>query len=256
MNNPTAIVVVPTYNEVDNIHRCLEAIMAAEPNVEVLVVDDSSPDGTSEVAHSVADEHPGRIHVLNRGAKGGLGAAYRAGFAWALNAGYQVIAQMDADGSHPAERLPVMLELVFSGAADLVVGSRYIVGGGTANWPLRRRILSRAANRYARSVLHLAQRDVTGAFRVWAAPALRAVDPASMTGTGYGFLFEMACAAQRHGLSVREVPITFVDRAYGMSKMDSSVAIEGALLVWRLRKPTPLRPPTAVRLAETKAVVA
>ncbi|MHB8506473.1 MAG: polyprenol monophosphomannose synthase [Acidimicrobiales bacterium] len=256
MTNPTALVVLPTYNEVDNIRCCLEAIITVHPSVEVLVVDDSSPDGTAAVAHEVAGEHPGRVHVLSRDVKDGLGAAYRAGFSWALDAGYQVIAQMDADGSHPAECLPVMLDLVLSGAVDLAVGSRYIAGGGTANWPLRRRILSRAANFYARSVLHLSQRDVTGAFRVWTAPALRAVDPASMTATGYGFLFEMASAAQRCGLVVREVPITFVDRAYGTSKMNSSVALEGALLVWQLRKPAPPSAPTAVTLAGTKAVAA
>lgn len=250
MTEPRAIVVLPTYNEIDNIRRCLESLLGAHHTVEVLVVDDASPDGTADVAHRVAAEHPGRVHVLSREAKDGLGTAYRAGFAWALDAGYEVIAQMDADGSHPADRLPEMLDLVTSGAAGLVVGSRYVSGGATTNWPLRRRILSRAANFYARTVLGLTQSDVTGAFRVWTAEALRAVDPASMTASGYGFLFEMACAAQRRGVVVTEVPITFVDRAYGESKMTSAVALEGAMLVWQLRKPARrTREPASIRAA-------
>ncbi len=232
----TSIVVLPTYNEIDNVQGTLTALMECDPSVEVLIVDDASPDGTAAAAETVAAEHPGRVFVLNRAGKAGLGPAYQAGFAWALERGYQVIVQMDADGSHPVERLPVMLDVIEAGDADVVVGSRYVCGGGTLNWPLRRRILSRAANLYARTLLGLGQRDVTGAFRAWRREALVAVTADGTRTAGYGFLVEMAAAAHDRGLRIVEVPITFVDRVHGTSKMTGGIAIEATLMVWRLRR--------------------
>jgi dolichol-phosphate mannosyltransferase len=248
----SAIVVLPTYNEVDNITPALESLLACDPDLEVLVVDDASPDGTAKVAEAVASEHPGRIHLLNRPGKAGLGVAYRAGFEWAIEAGYDIIVQMDADGSHPADRIPAMLDLLSQGRADVVVGSRYVPGGGTRNWPLRRRLLSSVANRYARAMLGLRQHDVTAGFRAWRTDALITAEPETVTTVGYGFLVEMAARAHRRGLRCAEIPITFVDRVHGSSKMTRAVALEGVLTVWRLRR---FRPNTTVPAARAVAPI-
>lgn len=231
----SSVVVLPTYNEVENIGATLEGLMQCHPALEVLVVDDSSPDGTALIAEEMAGKHLGRVHVLHNAHKSGLGAAYRAGFFWAMERSYEVIVQMDADGSHPVERVPEMLSLIESGAADVVFGSRYISGGATRNWSLRRRLLSRMANLYARKILDVDQRDLTGGFRAWGREALATVGPGALTTNGYGFLVEMTAAAHRRGLRVVEIPITFVDRVYGSSKMNGSIALEGLLMVWHLR---------------------
>lgn len=231
----TSVVVLPTYNEIGNIGSILDSLMRADPSVDVLVVDDASPDGTARAARAFAAEHPGRIHVIDGAHKSGLGVAYRAGFAWALERGYQVIVQMDADGSHPPDRLPAMLDLIEAGRADMVVGSRYVPGGGTRGWPWRRRMLSRFANFYARTLLGLDQRDVTGAFRAWSREALLATAPDVTTTIGYGFMVEMAAMAYGHGLRCAEIPIIFVDRIHGISKMTAGIGIEAMFAVWRLR---------------------
>ncbi len=238
-NAASSVVVLPTYNEVGNIRSTLAALMACDPRVEVLVVDDASPDGTAMMAEKAGAEHPGRVHLLHRAGKAGLGTAYRDGLSWAMGRGYEVIVQMDADGSHPAERLPAMLDLISAGDADVVVGSRYAPGGAIRNWPLRRRLLSRLANLYARRLLGLDQQDVTAGFRAWRRKALIHVDPGAMTTDGYGFLVEMAATAHRGGLRVVEIPITFVDRVHGTSKMTGGIAVEAIFMVWRLRRPAP-----------------
>ncbi len=232
----SAIVVLPTYNEAGNIGAILNALLAVDERIDVVVVDDSSPDGTAAIADAVAGEHPGRVHVLRRPAKSGLGSAYRSGFTWATRQGYELIVQMDADGSHPTDRLPAMLDLAETRVADLVVGSRYIPGGRTEGWPLHRRLLSRAANTYARSVLGLALHDPTGGFKVWRAAALSVADPIATTTDGYGFQVELAVAAERRGLRVIETPITFTDRTIGESKMTSGIAVEAVRKLWALRR--------------------
>lgn len=231
-----AVVILPTYNEVGNIRATLLGLMDCDPLLHVLVVDDASPDGTAALAETVATEHSGRIQLLHRDRKGGLGSAYRAGFAWAMERNYQVIVQMDADGSHPVTRLPRMLGLIDGGDADVVVGSRYVPGGATRNWPVRRRLLSRIANFYARTVLKLDQRDLTSGFRVWRHEALALIDPCARSTSGYGFLVELTATAHQRGLRIVEVPITFVDRVHGRSKMNTAIALEAILMVWRMQR--------------------
>jgi dolichol-phosphate mannosyltransferase len=226
-------VILPTYNEADNIGAILAALLAVTPPLDVLVVDDNSPDGTGDLVQRAAQAHPGRIHILTRGAKGGLGDALRCGFGWALARNYSTIVQMDADGSHPVVRLPAMLDKVAKGA-DLAVGSRYVPGGATVNWPLRRRWLSRSGNFYARRMLRLDLRDVTGGFRAWRASSLAGLEPLSMHTRGYGFTIQLAAASHRHGLSCVEVPIVFKNREKGMSKMSAHIAIEAVTLVLSL----------------------
>lgn len=244
-----AVVILPTYNEAGNIGSMLATLLAVDRRVDVLVVDDSSPDGTADLARAVAAEHPGRVHVLRRPGKSGLGSAYRCGFAWASERGYELIVQMDADGSHPAAQLPEMLDLAHMRGADLVIGSRYVVGGRTEGWPWSRRILSRMANTYARFMLGLNLRDTTGGFRVWRSAALATADPSATTADGYGFLVEMAAAAERCGLLVMEVPITFTDRTVGVSKMSGDVAVEAARKIWRHRRRLRFRSEGALRPA-------
>ncbi len=228
------VVILPTYNEAENIGEMLTALIASPTLPDVLVVDDSSPDGTAQLVRSIANAHPGRVHLLLRESKSGLGAAYRAGFGWAFDRNYDVIIQMDADGSHPVDRLPALVDAVVDGA-DLAVGSRYAPAGAVANWPTHRRLLSRFGNWYARTLLEVDQRDLTGAYRVWRSAALRAAQPDDLTTTGYGFLIELALSAHRRGLRVVEIPITFTDRVYGESKMNGRIAFEAMCMVLRLR---------------------
>ncbi len=246
------VIVVPTYNEASTIGDLLRNVdtvrtQVADAVIDVLVVDDNSPDGTQDVVRA----HPGHgrwVHLLPRASKDGLGSAYRAGFAAALAAGYEVVFQMDADGSHPAGALPAMLATVRT--HDVVVGSRYAPGGRTASWPARRRALSRAANAYARSVLLLHTRDTTSGFRAWRSEAIVAAGVLGTTSSGYAFQVENTWRCERRGLRLAELPITFTDRSAGTSKMTAAVAREAALLVlrWRARelaRPLHLAPPYA-----------
>jgi dolichol-phosphate mannosyltransferase len=225
------IVVVPTYEEADNVGRFLAAVRTAVPQADVLIVDDNSPDGTGELAEQAAAEL-GQVKVLHRPGKHGLGTAYRAGFAVALDEGYDVVVQMDVDLSHDPATIPSMLERIALGA-DVVIGSRYVPGGGTVAWPLHRRLLSRWGNRYTAGVLRLPLHDVTSGFRTLRASSLRAIDPAATTAEGYAFLTELARRLVRSGAKVEEVPITFVDRAYGESKMSGAIIVESMVLVTR-----------------------
>ena len=232
------IMVMPTYNESDNLAWVVGRLRTAEPSVDVLVVDDNSPDGTGALADEMAAADPA-MHVLHRTAKGGLGAAYLAGFAWALDAGYDVIGEMDADGSHQPEQLHRLLEALAgpdSEGADLVIGSRWIPGGSVVNWPLRREALSRGGNLYVRLLLGISIRDATAGFRVFRRSALEKIDLSSVQSTGYVFQTDLVTRCLRAGLTVREVPIEFVERVRGDSKMSGAVAQESLkrITLWGL----------------------
>ena len=229
------LVVVPTYNEKDNLEPILRAIHAYV-DVDVLVVDDGSPDGTGAIADRLAAADA-RIHVLHRTGKQGLGTAYIAGFRFAIEHGYQRVCEMDADFSHAPWDLP---RLVFaSGDAQLVIGSRYVKGGCTVGWDFKRRLLSRSANLYTRMVLTSGIRDNTAGFRCFHVEALRQLDLAAVSAQGYAFQIEMAFRMVRAGFRVKELPIHFVDRRVGKSKMDGKIAREALLLVPRLRGRVP-----------------
>lgn len=226
------VVVLPTYNERENIGPFLRAVRRASGAIDVLVVDDSSPDGTGDAARSLA-RTLGGITVVDRVGARGLGSAYRDGFARALAAGYDVIVSMDADLSHDPAELPTILRQVGEGA-DVVVGSRYVAGGGTtADWPIHRRLLSRWGNRYTRFVLRIPLADCTSGFRAYRAEALASIEPHTTTAEGYAFLTELARRAARHGLVLAETPIMFRDRAAGESKMSGRIIVESMALVTR-----------------------
>jgi len=237
------VMVVPTYNEADNLAWVVGRLRTAQPSVDVLVVDDGSPDGTGALADDLAATDPA-IHVLHRSQKSGLGAAYLAGFGWALDAGYDVIGEMDADGSHQPEQLHRLLEALAGEApdgadgADLVIGSRWIPGGSVVNWPLRREALSRGGNLYVRLLLGISIRDATAGFRVFRRSALEKIDLASVESTGYVFQTDLVTRCLRAGLVVREVPIEFVERVRGDSKMSGAVATESLRRItrWGLRE--------------------
>ena len=225
------VVVVPTYNEKENIQAFLSAVRAAVPAASILVVDDNSPDGTGVLAEQSAAEL-GQIKVLHRPGKQGLGSAYRNGFTVAIDEGYDVIVSMDADFSHDPAVIPVLIAAIESGA-DVVIGSRYVPGGATENWPIYRRLLSRWGNRYTGLVLGLRVNDCTSGFRAYRASALAGIEPASTTAEGYAFLTELVRRlAGKHHL-VTEVPIVFRDRRFGTSKMSPRIIAESMLLVTR-----------------------
>jgi dolichol-phosphate mannosyltransferase len=224
-----AVVIVPTYDEVENIGDLLTAIRSSAPDADVLVVDDSSPDGTAEVAEKVAAE-AGRIEVLRRAVKDGLGNAYRAAFGRVLAEGYEVIVTLDADFSHDPAVIPVLLGLVEDGT-DLAVGSRYVPGGATPNWPAYRLALSRYGNRYAGWMLGLRLRDATSGFRAYRAELLSDIRYETTESNGYAFMTELAYRASAYRAEVREHPITFHDRTRGTSKMSAFVIVESMLRV-------------------------
>jgi dolichol-phosphate mannosyltransferase len=230
---PQSLIVVPTYNERDNVQGIAERLLAALPGTEVLFVDDNSPDGTGALLDELAAADP-RIHVMHRAGKLGLGTAYVEGFGWGLARGYPYLFEMDADGSHDPQYLPAMLALAEDGA-DVVIGSRYVPGGGTANWGLGRRVLSRGGGFYARTILGMDIRDLTAGFICWRRAALEAIDLATITSNGYSFQIEMKYRAARKGLRLVETPIVFVDRRVGQSKMSRTIFAEALVKVWALR---------------------
>ena len=230
-----AVVVVPTYNEAGNIERLLETILASDHNIGVLVVDDSSPDGTADIVDRVAarSEFARRVDVLRRPSKSGLGTAYRAGFSRVLDAGDTICVQMDADFSHDPRYLIEIISAVEMGA-DAAIGSRYVPGGRIENWPRLRLFLSRWGNRYAAGMLGLAVNDATAGYRAYSPALLRRIDFASVRAEGYGFQIEMTHRAVRSGARIVEVPITFVDRVVGESKLSHHIINEAFGLVNRL----------------------
>ena len=229
------VMVVPTYDEADNLAWIVGRLRTAQPEIDVLVVDDESPDGTGLVADRLAAADP-QVHVLHRSAKGGLGAAYRHGFAWALEEGYDVIGEMDADGSHQPEQLHRLLDALDD--ADLVIGSRWVPGGAVVNWPRRREALSRGGNLYVRVLLGIDVRDATAGFRLFRRQTLEKIDLASVRSTGYVFQTDLVARTLGAGLTVREVPIEFVERVRGESKMSGAVALESLkrITAWGLRE--------------------
>jgi dolichol-phosphate mannosyltransferase len=222
------LVIIPTYQERENIERIVDRVVTSVPSAHVLVVDDASPDGTGKIADELADADR-RIHVLHRAAKNGLGAAYIAGFGWGLERGYDVLVEMDADGSHSPEQLPRLLGALEH--ADLVLGSRYVPGGAVVNWPRRREILSRGGNLYVRLALGLELRDATGGYRAFRRNVLENVDYSAVASEGYCFQVDLARRALSAGYRVVEVPITFVERVRGESKMSSDIVREAFLRV-------------------------
>ena len=234
---PRPIIVIPTYNEADNLLAMTEALFALGlDDLEILIVDDGSPDGTGQVAGRLQDQYPGRFHVMHRASKQGLGTAYIQGFTWALEQGADCVIQMDADFSHAPGDVPRLLELI--GEYDVVVGSRYVKGGKTdERWGWGRWFLSWWANSvWVRLALGVRTKDATAGFKCWRASALRRMDLSSIHSNGYIFQVEMCYVAEKIGLRIREIPIYFEDRRVGQSKMDMRVKVEAALRVFEIRR--------------------
>ena len=228
-----ALVIVPTYNERQNIEKIVESVLAQDPRLEILVVDDGSPDGTGALVDEISARDK-RVHALHRPRKMGLGTAYIAGFRWALERGYDLVFEMDADFSHDPNHLPQFLDA--SRDADLVLGSRYRHGKVTVvNWPIARLILSYYANIYARAVTGMPLYDATGGFKCFRREVLEAIDLSDVRSNGYAFQIEMSFRAWRRGFRIVEIPIVFVDRTEGESKMSKKIIREAVWMVWRLR---------------------
>ncbi len=226
------LICMPTYNEKENLPKILPAIFEHVPDVHVLVIDDQSPDGTGELADKIASEDE-RVHVLHRTKKEGLGPAYIAGFRWAIEHGYETILEMDADFSHQPQYLPEMIEQTRT--YDVVVGSRYIAGGGTSDWGLMRRVISRGGGMYARTILGVDVQDLTAGFIAWRKNVLEGIDFSDVEASGYVFQIEMKYRAFKRGYRILEVPIVFPDRQEGDSKMTPDIALEALWRVWKIR---------------------
>jgi dolichol-phosphate mannosyltransferase len=224
------LVIMPTYNEAQSLNEIVRELLNTVSEVDLLIVDDNSPDGTGSIADEIALANP-RVSVLHRTEKKGLGPAYLAGFAWAFERDYEFVVEMDADGSHRAEDLPKLL--VRAPFNDLVIGSRWIKGGKVLNWPLSRQLISRTGNAYARLMLRVGVRDITAGFRVYRSSFLRALDLAHIASAGYSFQVELAWRAFKAQGRIEEVPITFVERAHGNSKMNNRIVLEA---LWRVTK--------------------
>jgi dolichol-phosphate mannosyltransferase len=231
VNGPTALVIVPTYNERENLPLLAEQLMRY-PNVRLLVVDDQSPDGTGDVADALARLSPGRVEVMHRIGRRGLGRSYLDGFKRAIGETVDVVCQMDSDLSHDPAHLPDLIAAVSD--ADVVIGSRYVPRGAVVNWPLRRRLLSRFANLYSRMVTRVDVRDCTSGYRCWRRAALAALPLDHIQSEGYSFLIETLFMAVRRGARVAEVPITFVERRRGESKLSGAIILESVITPWRI----------------------
>lgn len=228
----SVLIVIPTYNEKENIPVLVPLLRQTVPGAHILIVDDNSPDGTGEIADALAAQDPA-VHALHRTEKNGIGQAYVAGFTWGLARGYERLIQMDADLSHDPKYLPGLLNA--SERYALVLGSRYVRGGGTENWGLGRRLLSRGGSLYAQIILGLPLHDLTGGFKCWRRHVLADIDLPSVLSNGYSFQIEMTYRAIRKGMRVHEVPIVFVDRTAGKSKMSRRIFVEAIGVVWKLR---------------------
>ena len=225
------LVIIPTYNELENVSLIVGRLRAAVPEADILVADDNSPDGTGDLADTLAAADS-QIHVLHRPGKQGLGAAYLDGFSWGMSRGYDVLVEMDADGSHPPEQLPDLLERIEAGA-DVVIGSRWVKGGSVVNWPLHRKMLSQGGSTYARLALGFGLRDATAGYRAFRCSALEKLELGEVASQGYCFQIDLGLRAVRKGLRVDEVPITFVEREHGTSKMNQKIVVEA---LWRVAR--------------------
>lgn len=227
------LVIIPTYNERDNLEPIVSAVLNVDSRVDILVVDDNSPDGTGRLADELAAKEP-RIRVLHREKKEGLGRAYLHAFRWALSNDYGYIIEMDADFSHDPRFLPGLIDEAMSGA-DLVLGSRYVQGGGTVNWGVARQLISQGGSLYARTILGVDVRDLTGGFKCFNRRVLEAIDLNAVQSSGYAFQIELTYRALKKGFRVKEVPIVFEDRRVGQSKMSRKIFLEAVRMVWKLR---------------------
>lgn len=228
-----ALIIVPTYNERDNVAEAVRAFLAPVESADLLFVDDNSPDGTGDVLDEIAAANE-RVHVMHRAGKLGLGTAYRDGFRWALERDYEYILEMDADFSHNPKYLPDMIRLAAEGA-DMVIGSRWVPGGGTENWGIGRQFISRAGSLYARTVLGVKIRDLTAGFICYRRQTLERIDLDTVESNGYSFQVEMKYRVTKAGMRVEELPIVFVDRRVGQSKMSRKIFMEALVMVWKMR---------------------
>lgn len=226
------LICMPTYNEKDNIRRITAAIFEVVPDVNILIIDDGSPDGTGDIADELAAADP-RMQVLHRTEKAGLGPAYIAGFRWAIERGYGYIFEMDADFSHQPKYLPSMIDALKTN--DVAIGSRYIKGGGTENWGVVRKLISRGGGIYARTILGVKIQDLTAGFIGWRTNVLEAIDLDTVEASGYVFQIEMKYRAHQRGFKIIELPITFPDRTVGESKMSTGIAMEAITRVWKIK---------------------
>lgn len=227
-----ALVIIPTYNERENIEHIITAVLPQHPSIEVLVVDDNSPDGTGSVVRTMMAQEP-RVHLLERSGKLGLGTAYCEGFQYALDNGYDIVFEMDADFSHDPADIPRFLQAIET--ADVVIGSRYISGVNVVNWPIQRLLLSWFANLYTRVVTRMPIQDATGGYKCFRASILRTIDLSAIHSNGYAFQIEMNFRLWSRGARIQEIPIIFIDRRSGISKMSKSIIWEAAWLVWKLK---------------------
>jgi len=239
VSTPKTLVIVPTFNELESAPRLISRVCELIPDVHILVVDDGSPDGTADVIESMAKgELAGRIHVMRRKEKSGLGAAYLAGFSWGIEHGYETLIEMDADGSHRPEDLVNLIKISRANPSlDLIIGSRWVKGGAVRNWAKSRELLSRAANKYAKLMLHVGVNDVTAGFRVYKTSIIERIDFSTVLSQGYCFQIEMTRKVLSLNGKIKEVPITFIEREFGVSKMNTKIVIEAMVRVtlWGLR---------------------
>jgi dolichol-phosphate mannosyltransferase len=226
------LVIIPTYNERENIEALAKDILSLDLGLDILVIDDNSPDGTAEAVLALREEHP-EVRLLKRPGKQGLGTAYVAGFKYALAKGYDFVFEMDADFSHQPKYLPHFIEAL--GEHDLVLGSRYVDGGGVENWSLTRQLISKFGSWYGRTILAIDIRDLTGGFKCYKREVLEAIDPDSIQSNGYSFQIETTYKAHNKGFAIKEIPITFVERRAGASKMSKAIVLEAIVMVWKLR---------------------
>lgn len=229
------IVIIPTYNEKENIEKIVRKVLSLENGFHILIVDDGSPDGTADIIKSLQTEFSDRLFIEERTGKLGLGTAYIHGFKWCLKNNYDYIFEMDADFSHNPDDLPRLLDSCINNGADMSVGSRYVRGGKVVNWPFNRIFISYGASLYVRAILWLPVKDCTAGFVCYSADVLRAIDLDNIRFIGYAFQIEMKYRAWRKGFKLKEVPITFVDRVEGISKMSSGIVKEAVLGVWKMR---------------------
>lgn len=255
MSNPSCLVVIPTYNEIENIHLVVPAVLDQEEGFELLIVDDGSPDGTGDAVKSMQAKYKGRLHLLSRLGKLGLGTAYLDGFRWGLAQGYDFLFEMDADFSHNPKDLPRLLKPALEGRADVVVGSRYTKGGKVENWPFDRIFLSYGASLYVRAITWMPVKDPTAGFKCYRREVLEAMNLDAIRFIGYAFQIEMKFRAWQLGFKVAEVPITFTDRTAGVSKMSSGIVKEAVFGVLQMRftNPPSLEDATSVSSADDAA---